>query len=228
MTPNRTLARWLALSTLMASAAAQAITVLGTSDFKLAGMPDGASASSGDVAPGQSPVLALEGLVAGSRLAFHVSTIEPVGNCSGCTVPTPDGGGAYGTPSENGIAGLVAPINSLVGVFLGSDVPSATGAPIALDFNSAASIDFASLAPELKQSFFIGDGLTSGGQLQSFVVPQGATRLYLGTMDGYGWLNNVGAYEVSISAVPEPSAALLLGGGVMALVWSRKKKGQPR
>jgi hypothetical protein len=53
----------------------------------------------------------------------------------------------------------------------------------------------------LKQVFFIGDGLAGdlGGQL--VIAPPGATRLYLGTMDGGGWFNNTGEFSVSVTQV---------------------------
>ena len=46
-------------------------------------------------------------------------------------------------------------------------------------------IGFASLAPGLRQSFFVGDGLTGtgAGDAQIFQVPPGATRLFLGVHD---------------------------------------------
>ena len=56
------------------------------------------------------------------------------------------------------------------------------------------------LSPDLKQVFFMGDGLTSGSAVQEIVAPVGATRLYLGTMDGFEWSNNTGAFEVTIAA----------------------------
>jgi hypothetical protein len=41
----------------------------------------------------------------------------------------------------------------------------------------------------------------------------GATRLYLGTLDGWGWTGNNGSLEVTVSAVPEPETwAMLLAG----------------
>jgi len=214
----------LVAAALLASAfAVQASAVVpGTSDPWLAGMPNGSTASFGDVAPDQSPVLYTGiALVSGTWLTFNVSVDAAaglVGNCPGCTVPTPDGAGIYShaSGSENGIADVSAPLNSLVGVFLDGSQPDSTAAPAGLDFSaSGLGTDFASVAPGLKQVFFIGDGLTSGSAVQQFQVPVGATRLYLGTMDGYGWYNNVGAYDVtaSVVAVPEPeSYALLLAG----------------
>jgi Flp pilus assembly protein TadG len=100
--------------------------------------------------------------------------------------------------SENGISNLKAPINSVVAVFLGPDQPSLTSAPAVLDFTSAASRNFHTLKPQLKQTFFIGDGRTSTGEVQRFVVPPGATRLYIGTMDGWEWNNNVGGFDVKV------------------------------
>ena len=86
--------------------------------------------------------------------------------------------------------------------------------PAELDFqDSAIGIGFTSLSPGLKQVFFIGDGLGAGGVLQSYIVPDGATRLYLGTMDGFGWTGNNGAFTLDVSAVPEPAVwALALAG----------------
>ena len=70
----------------------------------------------------------------------------------------------------------------------------------------------------MKQVFFIGDGMTDGGTVQSFIVPTGATRLYLGTMDGFGWAGNNGAFALDVSAVPEPANALLALAGLGWLV----------
>jgi hypothetical protein len=62
---------------------------------------------------------------------------------------------------------------------------------------SDATIGFESLAPELHQGFFIGDGLTGTGtgSVQKFYVPTGATRLYLGVYDAYGWTGLPGYYD---------------------------------
>jgi hypothetical protein len=78
----------------------------------------------------------------------------------------------------------------MVGVFLGDGVPN--GSPATMDFNSAASRDYAKLTPNVGQIFFIGDGKRSNGALQEIVVPTGAKRLFLGNMDGYEWSNNSG------------------------------------
>jgi hypothetical protein len=73
--------------------------------------------------------------------------------------------------------------------------------------------------------FFIGDGMTSLMALQSFIAPTGSTRLFLGTMDGFGWFNNAGQFTVS--AVPLPAALPLFGTGLGLLgfvAWRRRRK----
>ena len=109
-------------------------------------------------------------------------------------IPMADGRPRAGTPSANGISGVNAPINSLVGVFLTDSPPNSSGPPPALDFHPATGLGlaFARVSPFLKQVFFIGDGLTGNGTgaVQQFIVPAGATRLFLGAVDGSAWHNN--------------------------------------
>jgi len=102
--------------------------------------------------------------------------------------------------NENGIADMRAPINALVGVFLSNAAPGATPAPSRnLDFDDVGERNFTSLQPQVKQIFFIGDGRTDSGQRQRFIVPTGATRLYLATWDFYEWNNNAGSRTVRIT-----------------------------
>ncbi|HET9834372.1 MAG TPA: PEP-CTERM sorting domain-containing protein [Vicinamibacterales bacterium] len=64
--------------------------------------------------------------------------------------------------------------------------------------------------------FFIGDGRRLDGVTpQYFIVPNGATRLFLGTMDGFEWNNNAGSLDVTVAAVPEPATLTLLGLGLV-------------
>jgi hypothetical protein len=110
----------------------------------------------------------------------------------------------------------------LAGVFLTDAAPSGR-APASLDFSSTAlGRNFSSLAPELQQTFYIGDGLTGegSGAVQSFLVPDTATRLFLGFLDGAYFVggpdyydNNRGSFAVTAVAVPEPSTcAMALAG----------------
>ncbi len=99
--------------------------------------------------------------------------------------------------AEHGKSDVIAPINSVVAVFISDSDPSATAAPSTLDFSTSASRNYTKIEPQLKQVFFIGDGLRDNGEPQQIVVPAGATRMYIGTMDGYEWNNNVGGFEVT-------------------------------
>ncbi len=199
------------------------VTVPGTADPWLAGMPDGSIASANDTAPGQSPTeVAGIDLITGDVLTFDVSgsvsftpaNVRP-------PVDPPDGGSLNNFSHyndypilnpENGISDINAPQNSLVGVFLGPDRPDASPAPAALDFGTTQSRDYATLSPTLKQIFFIGDGRTSTGEVQKVTIPNGATRLFLGPMDGVEWSNNSGSFSVQVRHTPsdttEPTPSL--------------------
>ena len=167
------------------SAEAASVTVPGTANPWLAGMPNGTPALFGDAAPAQSPVLVTElPIVPGRVLNFRATGLVHIDP----TLPNrepPDGGSVthHNALAENGVGDTHAPFNSLLGVFLGPDQPNLTAPPPATDFTSLASRDYLTLSPQLKQTFFIGDGLTRSGAVQSIVVPEGATRLFLGTMD---------------------------------------------
>jgi len=108
---------------------------------------------------------------------------------------------AYG--SDNGMARLTCPIDALLGVFLDDGVPLHSPPPSPpLTFDTASARDFLVLRPALRQPFYIGSGSTSGGVAQQFVAPNGATRLFLGVMDAYGWNDNVGGFTVTVARLP--------------------------
>ncbi|MDA1274070.1 MAG: Ig-like domain-containing protein [Verrucomicrobia bacterium] len=189
------------------------VQVPGTSNPWLAGMPDDTSSGQRpdfDYAPEHSPVPVVGlTLVPGAALMFEAS--GSVNKGPGWNFAGPDGdlreiaGKVVG--GEHGIADLVAPKNSLTGVFLGPDDPDFSPTPLGLNFSSVLGRDFNELRPKLKQPFFIGNGLTSFEERQKFLVPDGATRLFLGTMDGVGWYNNGGSFTVEVRVdQPEISA----------------------
>jgi hypothetical protein len=182
------------------------VTVPGTADVWLAGQPSGASiadttygSTASDVAPANSPVEVP--VAAGSTLTFSATgaTSYTGGFCSA----PPDGGCIITVSSGplNGISGVQAPGDALLGVFTGAGAPGGTS-PAALNFGGG-NITFATLSPLLDQVFFIGDGLTGNGSgtAQDFVVPAGASRLFLATADGAGAAyNNSGQLDVVVYA----------------------------
>jgi hypothetical protein len=134
------------------------------------------------------------------------------------------------SPSPLSLGGYTnMPRYALMGVFTSDTIPalgSASSLPASLDF-SAIGLNFASLSPELSQVFFIGDGRTSGGAAQSFRVPTGATRLFLGLNDcpgGYSTKTVGDGLAVSVQAVPEPSSLLVLISGIGGLGVSLRRR----
>jgi hypothetical protein len=151
----------------------------------------------------------------------------------------PGGNGPAGSSLSGlgGISGYLGPQGPLTGVFLNDAAPDgSTAAPAALDFRpSGLGIEFASLSPLLGQVFYIGDGVTAGGDFQEFIAPTGATRLFLGIPDGFGfggvpgaYDDNDGAYRVTIGVnqipVPEPDALALLAVAAVAGVGLARRR----
>src|SRR5687768_13904778 len=120
---------------LLSASAQGAIAVPATSDPWLAGMPNGATASNGDVAPTHSPVL-VSGMSGGATVRFTVS--GGAAYAPFATIEAPDGSPNLTTHhwagAENGIAGVTAPTSALMGVFLGPGQPDLSPAPDALNF----------------------------------------------------------------------------------------------
>lgn len=192
-------------------------TVKATGNPFLAGMPYGSEASVGnphndpDYAgnssnPRQSPLQANLPFSPGAAMTFD-GVNGNAGNSSSSGNYSADGNTGdeetnY-TGNDNNILGIKAPLNCLVGVFLNDDQPNITPVPTAdttkcpTDYSQPDARDMLTYQPKLKQIFFIGDGRTSTGEVQQFVPPSGATRLYLATWDGYEWSNNVGSFSVT-------------------------------
>lgn len=115
--------------------------------------------------------------------------------------------------------------------------------PARLDFRTLGT-GFTELSPLLGQSFFIGDGLTGlgTGAQQQFHAPAGATRLFVGIVDGgfFGWfgppsdsapgayVDNSGSFSVDFgirttSDVPEPATAGLVALAMGWWAWRRQR-----
>jgi Flp pilus assembly protein TadG len=189
------------------------VTVPGTSDLWLAEMPHGSTASDNDTAPAQSPPLAMN-VTAGAAITFtdisgSVSHYSGGSNDPASGEPsyvidhnfdTPDGEPAV----QNKIGDIYSPMDSLLGVFLTSSAPNTRTAPTVVRNYSTSAAENANNYTDiqLQQPFYIGTGQTSGRVTQTFLVPQGATELYLGTMDGHQWANNGGSFTVTVTQQP--------------------------
>lgn len=203
----------LALAALCAPVAAQTcpltplpLTIQGTHNPFLAGQPDGTGAKQ-DTAPSESPFLVPLAVQPGQELSF-ANIMGDVSNTTGGGGPGPEGdlGWMLGSAAELGISGYTMPANCLLGVFLDDDTNQGNSPPDT-DFTTVASRDFDVLAPKRWQVFYIGDGLKEDGlTLQRFRVPNNATRLFLGSCDGYGWANNSGTFSFDL-LYPEPMLA---------------------
>jgi hypothetical protein len=208
--------------------------VPGTSNPWLAGMPAGSLAGQGpnidpgvDVAPAESPAQVTNfAIFGGETLYFSATGLE----AHGADIPFygPNGGPDGGFTQvinengpQNGIGNITTEMDSLVGVFLDDNQPSLFTPPAALNFSSTAAQDASPLSPLVRQPFFIGTGFASGGAQKQYIVPAGATRLFLGTMDVYKWYDNQGSFTVNV--IPEPASFGLLGlAGIAALMRRRR------
>ncbi len=128
----------------------------------------------------------------------------------------PDGGNDRGLGidilSFGGISGILDSNRYmfLTGVFLDASEPSGIP-PDRLDFGPSALTDaFTEASPALRQTFFIGDGLTPSGVRQIFHVPPGATRLFLGFADGFAFSGDPGYFDDNGGALVMDSVQIVL------------------
>lgn len=208
---------------LISQSNASFVSVPGTADPWLAGMPDGANSGfASDVAPTYSPAqMPAFNFTTGDILHFTV-TGGATNSTGSVPIQAPDGYFPLNVTgvAVNGLGTTGAPAAALVGVFLDDNQPNAFTPPAPLSFTTSSSRDFTSLSPQLRQVFFIGDGRRNDFvTVQNFVVPAGATRLFLGAMDGVQWSNNSGTFNVTM--LPEPT---LLSLGAMTLFALRRRR----
>lgn len=200
------------------------VAVAGQADPWLAGMPDGSTASCHfgecSTAPTQSPTHVEDlCLIPGGFLAFRVT--GGTAQDPGCPLVGPDG--THITPhhagADNGMSDVIGPMSCCLAVFLGDEQPDQSPPPPDLDFTSAASRNYLSISPLLKQVFFVGDGLTSAGVQQAVQIPWEATRLFLGTLDSWQWANNIGELSAAVTDPCGPTPVERSGWGMVKALY---------
>jgi hypothetical protein len=191
------------------------VTVTGTSDPYLSGMPAGSTASYDDTIVNASPyrIPASIPVVPGTWMTFtnisgavsHTGTGSGNGASGDSTFILDHGADSPGGPTpaaENGIADAFMPIDSFLGVFLTNSAPNLAPTPPTRDYTNPASRNQNQYSDiQLQQPFYIGDGMTTGNATQQFQVPLNATRLFLGTWDGHEWENNTGSFTATVTVV---------------------------
>jgi hypothetical protein len=162
--------------------------------------PDPGSTGAGTLPPGLS-------LLPGSQRSIRFSGATGTVDYGGCCAPSlPDGEAiaSLTTAIYGGIAGPeINRAHHLAGVFLTDAEPvDPAPAPLFID-----DISFSSTAPQVGQIFFVGDGLTGQetGATQVFLVPDNATRLFLGYLDCFlpctvpgGYSDNSGVVSIDV------------------------------
>ena len=241
-----------------ASAAVYDITVDGSDAIFLAGRSDVTVPAASDPWTGPGTFLARHGgptpeeiqetlppfvpVSAGNIVRVADPAIGGVNFFNGFGPPNfgPSGNGVSGSnlAALDGISGYQGPQGPLVGVFLDNSIPDTGPAPATLDFGPGGlGLDFLTLSPELRQIFYIGDGITGSGDFQEFVAPAGATRVFFGIPDGFGFVgipgaydDNDGSYRVRVgvneipSPVPVPAAVWLFGTALIGFVGVSRRR----
>src|ERR1019366_7369934 len=181
--------------------------VSSVADIALAGSVAGATVSN-DSSPLNSPVLYPTPVSPGQVLQISATGLVDTSGRTPQTSPDGNGGSQNSTARALGISSITGPPGALIGVFLGPTGPNSGATPSDVNFSGGAR-DLVTQTPLLQQPFFIGSSTTAAGTLRNFVVPAGATRLFLAVLDSYGSnADNTGSFAVTVSAVAGPAPLL--------------------
>jgi hypothetical protein len=175
---------------------------LGTeTTFMLDARSDVFSAGAKKADAGRQGVLPAEITLAKGGGIISFPKIIGKASCVAGTGTDADGGDCAGGSTDLTTVGKLSGIQHhqrtmfLVGVFLGPKLPAK--APAVLDFSDdKTGTKFAKLEPVLGQVFYVGDGKPGDppGDTHDYVIPKGATRLFVGYADGFSFQGTPGAY----------------------------------
>jgi hypothetical protein len=185
-----------------------------TANPYLAGMPAGTTTIYGDTIYNAAPAQATSiSVIPGTWLTFTgitgttsvlpgtMSYYGPNGDTADAVWHGENYNGNPNSPtSENGIGDALMPESALMGVFLNGNAPNTNTTPATIDWTQSSLLNQTQYANiQLQQPFYIGDGKTTGGTVQQFQVPAGATRLFLGIWDGVDYNNNGGSLSATVN-----------------------------
>lgn len=174
----------------------------------LAGQPGGAKLGTLSV-PSNSPAQVPISLTPGQGLNILAAGLITAPGQFGGIPPNGASFVPFGTPAPGpidgafGLSGVLAPYVSLLGVFVGDSVDSTT-TPFGIAFRGDIG-GAPAYYPLLQQVFYVGNGVNFDGQPRVFVVPPGATRLFLASIAG--GFNASGSFDVSVSPAKIPSVS---------------------
>jgi hypothetical protein len=138
-----------------------------------------------------------------SVVAGTVTPTGPAGNSNYIVEHGEDyDGSSYNNPGpENGIANAIMPDDAMMGLFLTNNAPNLTTAPSSVvNWTTSPQANQATYSNlVVQQPFMIGDGQTTSGVTQQFLVPPGATRLFVGIWDGEDYTNNSGSLNGTVN-----------------------------
>ncbi len=136
----------------------------------------------------------------GDASSIRFDTLEGQVGCAGALSNGPDGGDCVSTATDisasNGYSAIRSSNRSMfiVGVF-----PVAPDAGIEVEAGLVPESDSSErVEPKPNQVFLIGDGKTADGKAQTFVKPDGATTLFVGFADAFGFIGAPDAYDDNV------------------------------